>query len=60
MTKKQKKKLLSIVLALVLLAALYIVSDMLSDEASNSPTYIETSVIDLSELPEYSGEATAS
>ena len=57
MTKKQKKKLLSIVLALVLLAALYIVSDMLSDEASNSPTYIETSVIDLSELPEYSGEA---
>ena len=56
MSKKAKKKLISAVLSLVLIAAIYIVADMLPSE--ENPTHISTvTVYDLGDIPEYSGEA---
>jgi len=55
-TKKQKTKLISSVLALVLVAAIYIVADMLPDE--ENPTHIAAvTVHDMGDIPEYSGDA---
>ncbi len=56
MSKKAKKKLISAILSLVLIAAIYIVADMLPEEAN--PTQVSTvAVYDLGDIPEYSGEA---
>lgn len=56
MSKKAKKKLISAVLSLVLIAAIYIVADLLPENESQSPTYSETGVVDLASVPEFSGE----
>ena len=56
MSKKAKKKLISAILSLVLIAAIYIVADMLPEE--ETPAQIATvTVYDLGDIPEYSGEA---
>ncbi len=56
MSKKQRNRLLSGLLPLLLIAVIYIVAYQLPDNESQSPTYSETSVADLASVPEFSGE----